>query len=48
MLPTIGDRYRNRLAHNAYFHFHPLHPAFGLVASIVLFVLMALFWFETR
>ncbi len=27
---------RNRLARNPYFHFHPLHTLFSLVAAIVL------------
>ena len=48
MVPTLTSRQRNRFAHNPYFHFHQLHPTFALIASIVLFVLMALFLFEPR
>jgi len=48
MLPAIDVRHRNRFGRNPYFHYHPLHPTFGLIASIVLFVLMAWFLFETR
>lgn len=48
MLPTIADRSRNRFTRNPYFHFHQLHPTFALIASVVLFLLMALFMFETR
>jgi len=31
---------RNRLARNPYFHFHPLHTLFSLVAAVILFGLM--------
>ena len=48
MFSPIADRYRNRFARNPYFHFHQLHPTFALIASGVLFVLMALFLYETR
>ena len=48
MLPTMGGRYRNRFDRNPYFHYHPLHPTFALIGAIILFVLMALFLFETR
>jgi hypothetical protein len=48
MLPTIAERYKNRFARNPYFHLHQLHPTFALIGSILLFVLMALFLFETR
>lgn len=48
MLPILGDRSRNRFSRNPYFHFHAMHPTFALIASLVLFVLMALFLFETR
>ena len=48
MLSTLGDRQKNRLARNPYFHFHQMHPTFALIASVILFVLMALFLFETR
>lgn len=34
---------RHRLARNPYFHFHPLHTAFSLLASLILFGL--LIWF---
>ncbi len=31
---------RNRLARNPYFHFHPLHTLYSLVAAVILFGLM--------
>ena len=34
---------RNRLNRNTYFHFHPLHAAFSLVGTLILFGL--LIWF---
>jgi len=34
---------RNRFARNPYFHFHPLHTMFSLVAALILFGLML--WF---
>lgn len=34
---------RNRLSRNPYFHFHPLHTGFSLLASIILLGL--LIWF---
>jgi hypothetical protein len=48
MLPTIGDRHNHRFARNPYFHLHQMHPTFALLVSIILFVLMAWFLFETR
>ena len=35
--------FRNRFARNPYFHFHPLHSTFSLVAALVLLGLMTLF-----
>jgi hypothetical protein len=35
--------YRNRLARNPYFHFHPMHSMFSLIATLVLLGLLA--WF---
>ncbi|HXX01863.1 MAG TPA: hypothetical protein VEJ00_11645 [Candidatus Acidoferrales bacterium] len=34
---------RNRLNRNPYFHFHPLHALFSLVAALVLFAFLV--WF---
>lgn len=34
---------RHRFSRNAYFHFHPLHSAFSLAASLILFGLLV--WF---
>ena len=34
---------RNRLARNPYFHWHPMHSAFSLVAALILLGLMTLF-----
>jgi hypothetical protein len=31
---------KNRLTRNPYFHFHPLHTLFSLVAAVILFGLM--------
>ena len=31
---------KNRLTRNPYFHFHPLHNPFSVVAALVLFGLM--------
>jgi hypothetical protein len=31
---------KNRLTRNPYFHFHPLHSLFSLVAAVILFGLM--------
>lgn len=35
--------FRNRLARNPYFHWHPMHSAFSLVAALILLGLMTLF-----
>jgi hypothetical protein len=34
---------RHRLTRDPYFHFHPLHTLFSLVASLILFALLV--WF---
>jgi hypothetical protein len=34
---------RNRFARNPYFHFHPLHTAFSLLAALILFGMVI--WF---
>ncbi len=34
---------RHRLTRNSYFHFHPLHTAFSLLAALILFGMMI--WF---
>jgi hypothetical protein len=34
---------RHRLSRNIYFHFHPLHVAFSLLGSILLFGMLV--WF---
>jgi hypothetical protein len=34
---------RSRLNRNPYFHFHPLHAAFSVIGSVILFGL--LLWF---
>jgi hypothetical protein len=34
---------RNRFARNPYFHWHPMHSAFSLVAALILLGLMTLF-----
>jgi hypothetical protein len=36
-------RVRDRFARNPYFHFHPLHTTFSLIAVLVLFGLIL--WF---
>ncbi len=33
-------RTKNRFARNPYFHFHPMHSTFSLIAALVLFGLM--------
>jgi hypothetical protein len=48
MVPTVTGQHRNRFARNPYFHLHQMHPTFALLVSIILFVLMAWFLFETR
>jgi hypothetical protein len=37
---------RNRSPRNPYFHFHPMHSTFSLIAALVLFGLIA--WTVTR
>jgi hypothetical protein len=34
---------RHRLSRNPYFHFHPLHSAFSLLAALILFGMVI--WF---
>jgi hypothetical protein len=33
-------RTRSRFDRNPYFHFHPMHSAFSLIAALVLFALI--------
>jgi len=35
--------FRNRHARNPYFHFHPMHSAFSLIAALILLGLLTLF-----
>lgn len=37
---------RHRLPRNPYFHFHPLHTAFSLLSTLILFGLLAWFLVE--
>jgi hypothetical protein len=39
---------RNRFSRNPYFHFHPLHTLFALVAVLVLFGLLSWFALTAR
>lgn len=39
--------YRNRLARNPYFHFHPMHSVFSLVTALILLGLLAFFMTQT-
>jgi hypothetical protein len=48
MVSPTADRHHHRFDRNPYFHLHQMHPTFALLVSIILFVLMAWFLFETR
>ena len=39
---------RNRFSRNPYFHFHPLHSVFALIAVLVFFGLLSYFALTAR
>jgi hypothetical protein len=43
MLQTFGHKPASRFERNPYFHFHPMHSIFSLIAATVLLGLVALF-----
>jgi hypothetical protein len=46
MLRTVAPK--NRFDHNSYFHFHPMHSAYSLVAALILLGLVAWFLLSAR
>jgi hypothetical protein len=43
MLQTFGHKPASRFGRSPYFHFHPMHSIFSLIAATVLLGLVALF-----
>jgi hypothetical protein len=48
MLQTISHRTRDRFERNPYFHFHPMHSTFSLIAALALLGMIAWFLLAIR